>query len=448
MDLDQQFVSLLACPKTASGLEINDSQLVSKTDAVHYPIINGIPWLFKNPLHSMVDWSVKLNHFNQVLSDEIRVLQNDVKKAEATTKRRLELLLEGKKAFQITINHLVSPILKAKVSSKPVYDALSDRAPHTQNLLSYEANLYRDWVWGQQENQQTCELVLNKLSQKQVQRMLVLGAGSCRLAYDLHKNINPGITIANDINPLLLFAASEILTGKDLDIAEFPLHPRGIDNVVLHHQIKACEKSPDNFYLLFSDAAAPALAKHQFDLVVTPWLIDIQPFALSQFLKSVNHYLPIDGQWLNFGSLVFNQKRDSLCYSVEEIHTIAEEAGFVIEEISEHEIPYLKSPHNAGYRMENIYCWRAIKKQHLEQSSDLQNLPNWILDINQPIPKTKQIQSFAFSHQLYAELAAKIDGKKSIQQIGKKIARERSMDESEAIAMVKNFYLKIVQQTL
>ena len=111
MDLDQQFVSLLACPKTASGLEIKDNQLVSDKDAVHYPIINGIPWLFKNPLHSMVDWSVKLNHFNQVLSDEIRVLQNDVKKAQAETKRRLELLLEGKKAFQMTVNHLVSPIL-------------------------------------------------------------------------------------------------------------------------------------------------------------------------------------------------------------------------------------------------------------------------------------------------------------------------------------------------
>lgn len=448
MDLAQQFVSLLACPKTGSEISVKDNQLVSTQDQVHYPIINGIPWLFRNPLHSMVDWSVKLNHFNQVLSDEVRVLQNDLKKSQGPTKQRLQMLSEGKQKFQTTVNQLVSPILKAKVSSKPIYDALSDRAPNTQNLLSYEANLYRDWVWGDEENQLTCDLIFDKLAQSEINNMLVLGAGSCRLAYDLHQKIQPSITIANDINPLLLFAAKQILSGNDLSIAEFPLHPRGLKNIVLDHQIKGCEKQPENFYLLFSDAATPALAKHQFDLLITPWLIDIQPFELSKFLKSINYYLPIGGQWLNFGSLVFNQNREALCYSIDEIHSIAKKAGFDIEAISEHEIPYLKSPHNAGYRMENVCCWRAIKTEHAEPIKDLQNLPQWILDINQPIPNTKEIQSFAFSHQLYAELAAKIDGKKSINQIAKRISREKAMDENEAIAMVKNFYLKIIQQTL
>lgn len=444
MNFSEPLLSLLTCPESGLPLKIKGSQLVTIDGKIHYPIIEGIPWVFKNPLHSMVDWSVKLNHFNQVFTAEIQDLKKQKEKAPDYTQQRLEDLITGKAEFQKTVTELVSPILKAKVSSKPIYDALSDRAPSTQNLLSYEANLYRDWVWGYEENQLTCEIIKNITSHLNIELLLVLGAGSCRLAYDLHNTFSPKQTVANDINPLLLFSVNRLLHGEDLNIVEFPSHPRNINDTVVNHFIKSVEK-PKNFDLLFSDAATPALKEKSFDLVVTPWLIDIQPIELGEFLKSINHYLSIGGYWVNFGSLVFNQARESYCYSVEEIKSIALKSGFEIETLSEHEIPYLKSPYNAGYRMERIWSWRAKKILDVKTSYQHQNLPEWILDTSKTIPLSQSIKSFAFNHKIYADLASKIDGQSSINRIARKVARQNAMDEQEAIAMVKNFYLKIVQ---
>ncbi|WP_164503449.1 hypothetical protein [Pleionea sediminis] len=447
MQITEAELAVLNCPKTNSPLSLSEGQLVSEKDSVHYPIINDVPWLLKNPLHSMVDWTIKLNHFNQVLTDEIRVLVNEIKKSSGETARRLTLLCEGKVRFQQQVTQLVAPILKAKVASKPIYDALSDRAPHTQNLLSYEANLYRDWVWGGEENNESLDIIKKVIDEQSINNILVLGAGSCRLAYDLHCSLTPKLTLANDINPLLLFAAKEILWGDGLTIEEFPLHPKAIDSVVVTHEIESIKDTPDNFSLLFSDATKPAIKAASMDTVVTPWLIDIQPFELSQFLAAVNHYLPRGGQWINFGSLVFNQNRDALCYSIDEIKDVALKAGFEIEDIKQNTIPYLKSPYNAGYRMETVWSWRAVKVKEVQLKKELENLPDWLIDIEKPVPNNRTFQSFAFSHQLYLDIASKVDGKKSIKDIAKKFAKERSIEPNEATSMIKDFYLKIIRES-
>ena len=444
MKLSEALIPLLQCPETGESLIVSDEALTSEKSGVNYPVMRGIPWLNAHPLHSMVDWSVKLNHFHTVVGEEIEQLNYEIQQAENQTRQRLQLLLTGKTQFLQQVSDLVSVITTTKVASKPVYDALSDRAPSTQNLLSYEANLYRDWVWGDEENELSKNLVVDKISKTTIENMLVIGAGSCRLAYDLHQALKPQNTIANDINPLLLFSAERVLFGDGLEITEFPMQPRQLENVALTHQIQAAADPGDNFHLLFSDACKPSLKAGSCDLVITPWVIDIQPFELGLFLDAINHYLPIGGSWINFGSLVFNQARDAYCYSVEEVKDIARNSGFDIEELSEHEIPYLKSPYNAGWRVENIWCWRAVKKSDAKQQRDLQNLPDWLLDPAKVIPANQEITNFAFSHQTYAEIAGYIDGKHSLERIGRKFARKHKMDEQEAIAMIKNFYMSML----
>ena len=372
MKLSEALIPLLQCPETGESLIVSDEALTSEQSGLNYPIMRGIPWLNAHPLHSMVDWSVKLNHFHTVITEEIHLLTHEIAQVDNRTRERLEVLLNGKTQFLQQVTDLVSVITRTKVASKPVYDALSDRAPNTQNLLSYEANLYRDWVWGDEENTLSSALVIDKVADKSIENMLVIGAGSCRLAYDLHKALKPQNTIANDINPLLLFSAERILFGDGLEITEFPMQPRGLDKVALSHQIQPATNPGDNFHLLFSDASKPSLKSGCCDLVITPWVIDIQPFELGLFLDAINHYLPVGGHWINFGSLVFNQDRDALCYSIEEIKGIAHDSGFEIQELTEHEIPYLKSPYNAGWRMENVWCWRAVKRADIHRQTELQ----------------------------------------------------------------------------
>lgn len=442
----EKLLPLLRCPKTGGPLQLHAEEAVLATSQQEeiYPLINGVPWLLPNPRNSLMDWSAKLNHFNQVLLSEIQSIEKELKHAQGATELRLKKLLEGKQQFIKRVSELFFPVVRAQASTKNVYDALRDRAPSQQSLLSYEANLYRDWVWGEEENTLTHDIVAAHF-QGEVGKLCVIGAGAGRLALDLHASQNPELTLATDINPLLVMAAEYLLTGKNLPFVEFPLHPRTSEFVAVEHEIKGQAK-PENFHFVFADATKPCFTTAAFNTVVTPWFIDIQPLEFSKFLRQLNQYIPIGGLWVNFGSLVFNQKRDALCYSVEEVKGIALQQGFEIAELQEHEIPYLKSPYNAGYRMERVWSWSAKKIADVKALNQPQVMPAWLLDQNQAVPKAQYFQQFSFKHRAYAQLTAEVDGKTSITKIAKKFAKQNKLDEAEAIQLVANFFIEITQQ--
>ncbi|VUD53387.1 hypothetical protein TDB9533_01824 [Thalassocella blandensis] len=436
-----------------SDLKSTVLRTVNETDTLphdkgvtRYPVVGGVPWLLPNPQNSLLDWSGKLHHFAQVLAAEIKQLEHELSRVEGLTHDRLSRVLQGKQHFIRRVGELMMPVIATPQAPLRIYDALRDRAPSAQNLLSYEANLYRDWVWGEEENQASLKILSDLCSEGQSRwRTLVLGAGAARLAVDLHEALNLPFTVATDINPLLMFAAKHILNGKDLDIYEFPLHPRTEQDVAVLHAIKG-HKVDQNFHLLFADATKPALAAHAFDCVVTPWLVDIQPLEFSRFMRQLNHYVPIGASWVNFGSLVFNQQRDAFCYAIDEVKQIAAQQGFDILEISQHQMPYLKSPHNAGYRMETVWAWRAVKTQDVAAEASPQVLPGWLLDPQQAIPKAPYLEQFAFTYRIYAQLAAEVDGRTSIEKIGKKLAKQNKMNPEEGIQMVTNFFIDLYTQ--
>lgn len=447
MSLAPELIALLTCPETGAALELKDGALVSvkSESSQHYPIIGDIPWLLANPRNSLNDWSAKLNHFNKVLLHEIKALERELKHASGATHTRLSSLKHGKEQFIRRVSELLMPVVAAQATTKNVYDTLRDRAPNTQNLLSYEANLYRDWVWGDEENNLTRDIVLKHIDTQTCGQLLVLGAGAGRLALDIHDAVSPTLTVATDINPLLVMAARHLLENKTLDLFEFPLQPRSSQCIAIEHHLKG-RKKPDNFHWVFADALKPAFKKSAFDTLITPWLIDIQPLEFSRFMRQLNQYLPVGGQWINFGSLVFNQKRDAHCYSLEEILTIAADQGFDIADVQEEEIPYLKSPYNAGYRMERIWHWRAIKTHDVKALSQPDILPGWILKPDQPVPQAEFIKQFCFKHRTYAQLASEVDGKASLNKIARKLARQNGGDEAEVLQMLRNFFCEMYQQ--
>ena len=446
MNLSPSLCNILACPLTGKPLQLEGGQLHATDESHVYPVINDVPWLLPNPEHSLLDWGAKLNHFNQVLLNEIRALEAESRKIEGPSLTRIERLLSAKKRFVDRVGKLLLPVVSVRIARKAIYDALRDRAPTTQNLLSYEANLYRDWVWGDEENTLTQKLVETQFQHKKVEKLLVLGAGAGRLALDLHTSLDPRITVATDINPLLMMSFKHLLDGNDLVIDEFPLQPKKTEFVAVEHHINGLT-GPENFHVLFSDANNPAFVPEVFDTVLTPWLIDIQPLVFGRFLRQLNQYLPVGGQWINFGSLVFNQKRDLHCYSIEEVKHIAETQGFKIVDITTHEIPYLKSPYNAGYRMENIWLWRAEKVKSVDPVRNPQNLPQWILDTAQPVPNADYFKNFSFTHRIYSQLAGEVDGRTSLIKIAKKLAKQNNMDPKEAETLVKNFFIDMFNQS-
>lgn len=445
MTIAPNLLELLACPSTGSDLKMGDGCLVSADGSQQYPLINNVPWLLPNPHNSLVDWGTKLNHFNQVLLSEIKGLEQSLKHASGPTEERLQRLFNGKQAFLRRVSELMMPVIKAPAATKKAYDALRDRAPTTQNLLSYEANLYRDWVWGEEENNLTANIVSQHLCSDDVQKLLVVGAGAGRLAIDLHQAWDADITVATDINPLLVMAAEYLLSGENLPFVEFPLQPRKSEFAAVEHLIQG-ERKPDNFHFVFSDATKPSFKPGAFDTVVTPWFVDIQPLEFGRFLRQLNQTIPVGGKWVNFGSLVFNQNRDALCYSIEEVQAIALQQGFEISDVAEHEIPYLKSPYNAGYRMERVWSWSAKKIADVKALQSPQVLPAWILDSAQPIPRAQYFQQFSFTNRIYSQLAAEVDGKTSIVKIAKKFSRQNKMDEAEGLHLVSEFFADLHRQ--
>ena len=427
-------IDILRCPLTGEALAFTEEgNLQTESGAQAYPMLNGVPWLLSRPRNSLLDWSAKLNHFQQSLLHEIAALEAELVSEPSivsSTQARIQTLLHGKKQFLVEITQLMQPLATTKITSRAVYDALRDRAPMQQNLLSYEANIYRDWVWGDEENQQSMAL-LESIAPESLGKLCVMGAGACKLALDVHQQLMPDLTVATDINPLFLLAMQQLLAGETLSLTEFPLQPKSSECVSICHDIAIDTRKTDNFHLAFSDAAKPAFAAAAFDTVLTPWLIDIQPHALLVFLKQLNHYLPIGGVWLNLGSLVFHQARDVLCYSREEIDSIAEQAGFVLEHCEQQSIPYLKSPYNAGHRVETVWVWRARKIADAERVKDLQDKPDWLLDPELPVPALAEFATAAQQNRLLTEILERIDGKVSTAAIARKLAQQYQADEAE-----------------
>ena len=59
---------------------------------------------------------------------------------------------------------------------------------------------------------------------------LILGAGACRLAYDIHMWLGTSRTVAVDFNPLLLLVAKRVMQGDELQLYEFPIAPKSIED--------------------------------------------------------------------------------------------------------------------------------------------------------------------------------------------------------------------------
>ena len=411
-----------------------------------YPLLDHIPWLLPHPRNSLLDWGAKLNHFQRILLTEIAELEQELKQCQDIVRPRLEKLWQGKKKFVVEVTELLQPLTRAKIAEKAIYDALRDRPPQTQNLLSYEANVYRDWLWGEKENQLSAEAVGRQLP-ADIDQLLVLGAGACRLACDVHIHHHIKHTVATDINPLLLFAASNIIRGKDFSLTEFPLHPLNTDCIAVQQTFSGLKTRLDNFSLVFADAAKPAFKPAAFDVVLTPWLIDIQPHELSRFLRQLNTYLPVGGLWVNFGSLVFNQRRDAYCYSINEITAIAEQSGFRLYDITQQTLPYLKSPYNAGHRVETVWTWRAEKIADTKPLEKTEILPDWILDLHKPIPKNDYFEQFIYTHRTWAILAAEVDGRSSIAQINKRFSKKNNIDVEEGERMLRQFFIDLHYQS-
>ncbi len=452
------------CPCCASehGLEtLSRDTLTCRECDVRFPIIQcgkiRIPWLFPKPDAAWLEWKARYNGFlqsNSAEQERLRKALGDARNSR-TGRRRISRLLKARKQYRRQVAEIIAPLGLEHIDWPPdVSDRLHNKLPRNQGLSSYYNNVFRDWAWNNGESEALFEAIDEVMcadTRQNVGAVLTLGAGACRLPYDIHRHYSPDLSVALDLNPFLLQVGSRVIQGDDISLFEFPVAPI---NEAAFAVLQDC-RAPfaldlhehGSFRFVLGDAMSLPFAKGSFDTIVTPWLIDIIPQDLRNFVPRINRTLVKDGVWANTGSLAFFHRDASWCYSEEEVVEIIEESGFEILSIDRRTVRYLQSPISAHGRTERIFSFSARKLRDVEMPKQHSYLPDWILDTSQPIPSLAEIIVASSSHLLTAQVLAAIDGKRTINQIGHLIATEYDLGMPEAIHAVKRILIDAHEDT-
>lgn len=452
---------LLACPACQS----DSNSLSTQRDTLscahcgnQYPVFHcgkrQIPWLFAEPMTTRMEWKARYHgilHQNSLELERLRKARSEGR-SNKTGRQRITQLLQARERHRNQICEILAPAdLDGIDWPSDAASLLHDKLPRSQGLSSYLSNVFRDWSWDNGENEalrDAVEGVLGEVPRTNLGSVLTLGAGACRLPYDLHRHYEPDLSVVLDFNPLLLHIASQVIQGNSVPLYEFPIAPLNAASYAVLHQLAAPAPLKDgNFHLILGDALNPPFERGSFDTVLTPWLIDIVPQDLRSFMPRINQCLKMGGVWVNTGSLAFFHKDESWRYSEEEVLELLGKSGFELIAAERRSVPYLQSPHSGYGRVEKIFSFSARKIDNIDVPPQSTYLPSWILDTSQPVPASTETAVSSSHHLLKAQVLSTIDGKRTIKKISRTLARQYGLGKRETIHAVKRILIEAWEQS-
>jgi SAM-dependent methyltransferase len=446
----QPFVDLLACPRCAKALAAGPP-LRCEPCKVDFPDVGSVPWLFAEPAAALAEWRTRMHRLIRQWESDAARTSRALKATDLhpLTRARLERLVGAQSAHMGELARLLTPLNLGDVGAAlETHLALRTRIPPTQGLTTYYANLHRDWCWGDAENAASFDLVARALPDLAGARILVLGSGAGRLAYDLHTRLAPAVTVALDVNPLLSLATQQIVNGARIDMHEFPLAPRRLEDVAVRRELAAPAPVGPGFHCVLADGLRAPFVADVFDAVVTPWFVDIVDEDLRVLAQRVNRLLKPDGRWVTFGSLRFAQVDPALCFSVDEATALIGDAGFSAPEVVEATIPYMCSPASRHGRNEQVLAISATKIKRVAAPPRHTALPEWLIQNNRPVPLLDSFRVQATTTQVYAFIMSMIDGQRSLRDMAALMEQRRLMPKAEAEAALRAFLIKMYDESL
>lgn len=445
---DTELSQVLACPRCRRGpVTLARAGWICAGCSSGYPVIGDVPWLFPEPRLALADWRGRFGLLAQHLaseSAEMRAADRDG--TAAATRRRLSHAAAAYEEQVRRLHDLLAPLGPAQGGiSEAALRGLGTRLPLEQGLTNYYVNLHRDWVWGDEENAAGLAAIIQVLGEETqgLGRTLVLGAGAGRLAYDLHQAGDASLTVATDFNPLLLFVAREMFAGRGLDLYEFPIAPRGVEDQAILRRLISPGAARAGLELVAADALHAPFADGVFDTVVTPWFIDIvgEPFA--RVAARVNLLLKPGGRWINSGSLAFSRGAHAERIGLDEVLERMPQAGFANVVVREDTLPYMRSPASRHSRLENVVTWVARKVGPPGDQPRTRALPDWLLSPQLPVPRTRAFEMQAVSSRIHAFMLALINGERSMQDMAQLIVEQKLMPADEAEEHVRLFLTRL-----
>ncbi|MEL6200302.1 MAG: hypothetical protein AAFR09_08890, partial [Pseudomonadota bacterium] len=381
--LNADLIKILACPRDDSSLVDDGGALKSTGNNTTYPLLGGVPFLFAEPGVALDEWRGRYHARVRQVEQEIARLREALTRSDlpALTRQRLEGSVAALTTHIDELRTLLAPLdVTHLTADHATYLALRTRLPDDQGLETYYANLHRDWCWGDEENARSLELVQAALDGHEIGKLLVLGAGGARLAYDLHRAASPHLTVALDLSPILLLTARHVTAGETVALTEFPIAPRDMASAAVPRELRAPEPAPPGFELVLANALRPPFKPGSFDTLLTPWLADVIGASLAEQAARWNQLLAPGGQWVWFGSHAFRDADPAQCLSIEESAAIIADAGFSEPEITEAEIPYMVSPASRHGRRERVVVMRMTKTADVAAPARHVALPDWLVE--------------------------------------------------------------------
>ncbi len=443
------FVDLLACPRCGKRLSAG-AALRCEPCRVDFPDLGGVPWLFAEPVAALAEWRTRMHRLLRQWEADAARTARSLKSTDLhpLTRTRLEHLVGAQRAHLGELATLLAPLNLGEIGTAlETHLALRTRIPPTQGLTTYYANLHRDWCWGTAENEASFDLVAGALPPLAGGRILVLGSGAGRLAYDLHTRLEPSLTVALDVNPLLSLATQQITRGARIELHEFPLAPRRLEDIAVRRELAAPAAVREGFHCVLADALRAPFALDAFDAVVTPWFVDIVDEDLRVLAQRINRLLRPDGTWVTFGSLRFAQVDPALCFSVREAAALIGATGFSAPNVVESTIPYMCSPASRHGRNEETVTLSATKTKRVAAPPRQSALPEWLIQTNKPIPQIDSFKVQATTTQIYAFIMSLIDGRRSLRDMAALMEERRLMPKAEAEVSLRDFLVKMYDES-
>jgi hypothetical protein len=444
--------SVLSCPRCRRGpVALARAGWMCDACSSGFPVIGDIAWLFPDPRQALAEWRSRLGMLAEHLAAEAGAMRAAASEPGnvAATRRRLELVAAAHQDQIARLRALLAPLGLDAGAALATHQGLGTRLPLQQGLTNYYVNVHRDWSWGDEENARALEAVRAALggTLAGLGRTLVHGAGAGRLAYDLHVNGDAPLTVATDFNPLLLFVAREMFAGRTVELYEFPIAPRRTEDHAVLRRLAAPAPARPGLELVAADALQAPFADEAFDTVVTPWFVDIigEPFA--RIAARVNLSLKPGGRWINTGSLAFSRAAHADRIGLEEVRELLPAAGFAVMTVREETLPYMRSPASRHARVEEVVTWVATKSGPPAETPRARVVPEWLLNAEQPVPRTQAFEMQAISSRVHAFMLALINGERSMRDMARVLVEQRLIPAPESEAAVRTFLTRLHEET-
>lgn len=279
----------------------------------------------------------------------------------ASTPARLESLA---RAIAEQVAELASVVGPALGGPLPPIDGIA----LPRGTTDYLTCLFRDWAWWgghDPENSRAAAAIRAVAGGRPLGRTLVLGAGGCRLAYDLHLREGSTHTTAVDVDPFLLAVAEAIVRGATIQLTESSVNAPEVDRAGRRWTLAAPEGplGEDGFAFVLGNGLEPPFLDQTFDTIVTPWFIDQVPTDLPALLCRLHALLVPGGRWINQGPLIY--RGDALpvsrWYTRQELFELAGTAGFQVGAWESASQPHFVSPLTGRGLLENVLTFVATR---------------------------------------------------------------------------------------